>query len=247
MSLSELGRFAEAAEHEAEAIRLAEPTKHAFTICIAYRPASTRHLLEGNWVKARALGEHWIAVARSGNIMLHLPWAVASSPWALAMLGEASEALNRIKEGEDLLESQASSGIVFGHGWAYHALSRACLMLGRLDDARRLADHAVASSVGHPGYAAYASHLFGDIAAHPVRFDAEHGEACYQEALSIADRLEMRPLQARCHLGLGKLYRQISRQDETRVELTSAAAMLRELGMAYWLAEAEAELAVASR
>ena len=32
MSLAQLGRFAEAAEHEAEAIRLAEPTHHAFTI-----------------------------------------------------------------------------------------------------------------------------------------------------------------------------------------------------------------------
>ena len=32
MSLAELGRFAEAAEHEAEAIRLAEPTQHAFTV-----------------------------------------------------------------------------------------------------------------------------------------------------------------------------------------------------------------------
>ena len=32
MSLAELGRFAEAAPYEAEAIRLAEPTQHAFTV-----------------------------------------------------------------------------------------------------------------------------------------------------------------------------------------------------------------------
>ena len=32
MSLAQLGRFAEAAEYEAEAIRLAEPTQHAFTV-----------------------------------------------------------------------------------------------------------------------------------------------------------------------------------------------------------------------
>ena len=41
MSLAQLGRFAEAAEHEAEAIRLAEPTQHAFTIGLAHYAAGT--------------------------------------------------------------------------------------------------------------------------------------------------------------------------------------------------------------
>ena len=45
MSLAQLGRFAEAAKHEAEAIRLAEPTQHAFTIGLAYRAAVNLHLL----------------------------------------------------------------------------------------------------------------------------------------------------------------------------------------------------------
>src|SRR5712691_7583248 len=39
MSLAELGRFAEAAEYEAEAIRLAEATQHAFTVGMAYLAA----------------------------------------------------------------------------------------------------------------------------------------------------------------------------------------------------------------
>jgi hypothetical protein len=56
----------------------------------------------------------------------------------------------------------------------------------------------------------------------------------------------MRPLQARCRLGLGKLYRQVGRSDEARAELATAAAMLREMGMAFWLPEAEQELAEAS-
>ncbi|HZO25514.1 MAG TPA: tetratricopeptide repeat protein [Chloroflexota bacterium] len=55
--------------------------------------------------------------------------------------------------------------------------------------------------------------------------------------------LEMRPLQAHCHLGLGKLYRRIGRPDEARAELATAVAMLREMGMAFWLPEAEGELA----
>ena len=112
MSLAELGRFAEAAEHEAEAIRLAEPTQHAFTVGMAHCAAGMLHLLKGDWAKARSLIEHGIAVLRTGNVVLLLPCAVASSAWVLAQLGEASEALNRLREGEQLLERQAARGIV---------------------------------------------------------------------------------------------------------------------------------------
>ena len=55
----------------------------------------------------------------------------------------------------------------------------------------------------------------------------------------------MRPLQAHCHLGLGKLFRRTGRLDEARVELATAVALLREMGMAFWLPEAERELAAA--
>jgi len=51
------------------------------------------------------------------------------------------------------------------------------------------------------------------------------------------------PLQAHCHLGLGKLYCRMGRLDEARAELATAVAMLREMGMASWLPEAERELA----
>jgi hypothetical protein len=57
-SLAELGRFAEAAEYEAEAIRLAEPTDHAFTIGLAHFAAGTLHPLKGDWATARRLIEH---------------------------------------------------------------------------------------------------------------------------------------------------------------------------------------------
>ena len=71
MSLAQLGRFGEAADYEAEAIRLAEPTHHAFTVGIAHFGAGTLHLLKGDWAKARSLIEHWIAVVRTGNVVLH--------------------------------------------------------------------------------------------------------------------------------------------------------------------------------
>jgi class 3 adenylate cyclase/tetratricopeptide (TPR) repeat protein len=239
MSLAELGRFGEAAECGAEAIRLAEPTHHAYTIGLAHRAAGTLHVLKGDWAKARSLLEHGIAVLRTGNVALSLPVTVASSAWVLAQLGEASEALTRLREGEQLLDREAARGIE--RGWDRHALGRACLLLGRLDEARRLGDRAVEFLPSQPGSAAHALHLLGDIATHPDRFDAERGEAHYRQALALAEPRGMRPLVAHCHLGLGKLSRRTGKRQQAKEHLTTATTMYREMGMRFWLEQAEAE------
>jgi class 3 adenylate cyclase/tetratricopeptide (TPR) repeat protein len=242
LGLAQLGRFAEAAEHEAETIRLAELTHHPFRIGQAHLIACTRHLLKGDWGKARFLIERGIAEFRTGNVVLVLPLVVAFSAWALSQLGEATEALIRLQEGEQLLERHEASGHLSNRGWAYHGLSRAGLLLGRLDEARRLGDRAVECSPRQPGFAAHAQHLLGDIATHPDRFEAESAEAHYRQALALAEHRGMRPLIAHCHLGLGKLYRRTGKREQAHEHLTTATTMYRKMGMTYWLEQAEPEL-----
>jgi class 3 adenylate cyclase/tetratricopeptide (TPR) repeat protein len=241
MSLAGLGRFAEAIEHEVEAIRLAEPTHHPYTVGQAHRAAGTVHLLKGDWAKARSLIEHGIAVLRTGSVVLLLPDMVAVSAWVLAQLGEASEALNRLREGEQLLERLAT-GIVGTCGWLYYSLGRASLLLGRLEEARRLGQRAIEFSPHHPGFAAHALHLIGDIATHPDRFDAESGKAHYHQALALAEPRGMRPLIAHCHLGLGKRYRRTEKREQAREHLTTATTRYREMDMRFWLERSEAEM-----
>jgi class 3 adenylate cyclase/tetratricopeptide (TPR) repeat protein len=235
MSLAELGRFAEASKYEAEAIQLAEATQHAHTIGWARLAASMLHFFNGDWAKARSLVEHWTNIPRTLDVAVLLPWAVAASAWALAQIGEASEALSRVRESEQLLERQVTRGIVGHRGWAYHAAGRACLLLGQLGEARRLGDRAVESAQRQPGFAAHALHLLGDITTHPDGFDAERGAAYYREALAVAQLHGMRPLAAHCHLGLGKLYRRTGQPEHARQNLTAATTMYREMGMDFWL------------
>jgi tetratricopeptide (TPR) repeat protein len=235
MSLAELGRFAEAAKYEAEAIRIADPTQHAHTIGWANMAASMLHLFKGDWVKTRLLVEQWINIPRTLDVAVLLPWAVATAAWALAQIGEANDSLSRVREAEQLLERQTESGIVGHRGWAYQAVSRACLLMGRLDDARRLAHCSIDSAQRQPGFTAHALRLLGDLASHPEQFDAESGAAHYRQALALADMHGMRPLAAHCRLGLGKLYGHIGRPDHARENLTAATAMYREMGMNFWL------------
>jgi class 3 adenylate cyclase/tetratricopeptide (TPR) repeat protein len=240
ISLAELGRFEEAAAHAAEGIRLAEPTHHAYTIGLAHRAAGTLYLIAGDWAKARSLLDHGAAVLRAGNVSLSLPPTVVGFAWAVAELGETSEALNRLREGEHAVEEHLTVGM--RRAWDDHVLGRTCLLLGQLDEARKLGERAVELLASQPGAAAHALHLLGDIAIHPDRFDAEAGEAHYRDALALAEPRSMRPLVAHCYFGLGKLYRRTAKREQAHEHLTIATTMYREMYMRFWLEQAEAEL-----
>ena len=241
LSLIQLGRFAEAEEHAAEAIRLAEPTQHATTVGLAHRASGMLHLLRGEWSTARKLSEYGFAVFQSGNVAIQLPSALAASAWASAQLGEAAAALNQMRLGEQVIERFATTGIVGHLAWSYHALGRAARLLGRIDEARRLAARAVDFSPHHPGFAAHAAHLLGDIATHPERFDAATGEAHYRESLALAEPRGMRPLIAHCHFGLGALYRRVDKHDLAREHFATARTLYREMAMRFWLEKVQTE------
>jgi len=244
-SLMHLGRFAEAVVHATETLRLADERHHAYTIGMVNTEASDLYNLVGDWAKARPLIEHAINAYRSENIFLGLAEAVALSALVLARVGEASEAIARLREAEQLLERDTAIGFISFHRYVYPSLGHACLLLGRLDEAQTLGDRALEYAPPQPASSAYSFHLLGDIATHPDRFDPERGEAHYRQALTLAEPRGMRPLIARCHLGLGSLYRRTANTDLTHEHLTTAAAMCRDMGMTYWLQKAEAELQTA--
>ena len=56
-------------------------------------------------------------------------------------------------------------------------------------------------------------------------------------------RQELRPLMARCHLALGRIHRRTNQLAVAQDHLTTAATMLREMEMRFWLEQAEAEMA----
>jgi tetratricopeptide (TPR) repeat protein len=241
VSLAHLGKFGEATRRGAEALRLAEPTRHAFTVGIAQVATGTLHLIQGEWGKARSLLERGMGALETGNVVVLLPFGVGSPAWVAAHFGEVSEALTRVRQSEQALERLAETGVVGHRGWAYYSLGRACLLLGRHDDARRLGGRAVESSPRQPGFLAHALHLLGDIATQAERFDRENAEAHYHQALALAEPRGMRPLVAHCHLGLGKLHSRTDKREQAQEHLATATTMYRGMGMTYWLEKAEAE------
>ena len=157
--------------------------------------------------------EHGIAVLRTGNVVVLLPLALATSA------GCWRSSVRRAARWTDSGKASSSSSVTRRAESAPLPTTRwvaACLLLGRLDEARRLGARAVESAPGRPGFAAHALHLLGDIATHPDRFDAESGEVHYRQALALAEPRGMRPLVAHCHLGLGKLYRRTGNREQAQ-------------------------------
>ena len=87
----------------------------------------------------------------------------------------------------------------------------------------------------------------GAVHAQAEPRDVAPAEACYRQALALADALGMRPLQAHCHLGLGTLYVKTGRHEPARAELSIAIEQYRSMEMTFWLPQAEAVLAQARR
>ena len=95
---------------------------------------------------------------------------------------------------------------------------------------------------GERGYEAWALRLLGEIASHHARPDAATAAAHYGAALTLASELEMRPLVAHCHLGLGRLYRWTGQPEQAQEHLTTATAMYGEMGMTYWMEKLEKDM-----
>ena len=73
--------------------------------------------------------------------------------------------------------------------------------------------------------------------------DVAQAEAHYQQALALAEELGMRPLQAHCHHGLGRLYHQTGCAELARVALAAAIGLYRAMDMTFWLPQVQAVLA----
>jgi predicted protein tyrosine phosphatase len=90
---------------------------------------------------------------------------------------------------------------------------------------------------GERGCEAWALRLLGDIASHHARPDVTAAAAHYGAAMTLASELDMRPLVAHCHFGLGRLYRRTGNPEQAH--LTTATAMYGEMRMTYWLEKLE--------
>ena len=72
--------------------------------------------------------------------------------------------------------------------------------------------------------------------------DIDKAEHHYLAAIALAEELEMRPLLARCHLGIGRLYLRAGDRDRAEDHLLTATRLFSAMDMPLWLRQAAASL-----
>ncbi len=241
MCLSERGEFAEGIAQGKETARFAEAIDHPYSLMFAQFGLGSLHLLKGDLAEAIPALERGLALGRAESIPLLFPFVASSLGSAYALAGRLAEAVPLLEQG---VEQAASMKLMALHSQRVAWLGEAHLLAGRRDSARQLAEWALNLSrqLKERGNQAWALRLLGEIHLDPGAPDFDRAEASYREALALADELGMRPLAARCHFGLGALYSETARGDQSRAELGRATELFRSMGMTLWLSRAEAAL-----
>jgi len=171
-----------------------------------------------------------------GQIVIGIPLVAATLGAAYALAGRADKALPLVA---GAVEEFRRRPIHTYPGLTHLCAGMSYLSAGRIDEAASYAGEALALTrrLGARASEAHALCLAGDIAS-----EAEDAESYYRDAVALAGQLGMRPLVAHCHFGLGRVYRRTGKREEAREHLTTAMAMCREMGISYWLEQAEVEM-----
>lgn len=243
--LAELGEFDAARAHAEEALALARAADQHYSLIFACGGAGALHLLEGALPRAIEVLEEGLALSRSLNLPIALPVLAASLGPAYALTGRPEDAIRLLEQAVDQARSMRRAG---GHAMLLLQLGDAYRLAGRITDASVIAQHALDLARTHKerNHEAYALRLLADIVAPGPGGPRGEAEPLYAQALRLAEDLSMRPLAARCRLGLARLHARLGHSELAAAGLAGAAEAFSALGMSNWVAEARAGLPAAA-
>ncbi len=237
----EVGEFEQAVACAGEAMEMSEASDSHLGRVHAHFALGFAHLRKGDVERAIPLLERGLDLARAKEVSFFEPLMCAAVGSAYALSG-------RTADGLPLLEQGVSGAARMGHPgflhWLQGWLAEGYLLVERRAEATAAAMQSLDTSrrIRRRGNEAHVLRVLGDIAASAQPPQVEEAEGHYRASLTLAVERGMRPLVARCHLGLGSLYRQAGKSAEARDHLTSAVSMFREMEMRFWLQRAEREL-----
>ncbi len=238
-SLAETGEFAEAAAAGEAAAAIAAAGEHPYSRVQAAFGLGMLALVQGRPAWAIAVLEEGLVLARVAGIPFLVPFVTAPLGAAYALAHRTDRAAALL---EQAVEQADSMRLVAHHALRLTWLGHAQLLAGRRDAALAHARRAIeiADERHEGGHQAYAQCFLADVLARGEPPDGPGAEAAYRSALARAERLGMRPLAARCRLGLGLLCRRTGAPALAAEHLAAATALLEAMGMTCWLAEARA-------
>jgi DNA-binding NtrC family response regulator/tetratricopeptide (TPR) repeat protein len=197
-SLAELGEFEEAVAHADEGVALAESIDQPLSRTVAYAGLGVARLRQGEHARAIDVLERALALIRESNLPLWFPRVASALGMALVLGGRLAEGRALV---EEAVEQATTMRLQGGLSLLVAYQAEANLVAGRLPEARAAATRALelARRHGERGYEAMALRLVGESA---LAAGEPAGTAALDEAIALAERLRMRPLEAECRRAL---------------------------------------------
>ena len=226
-----LGNFACAQADAVEALRIGKAAGHTFSIMSASFCVGSLHLARGEFAAAeRVLGEA-LALCESERQRMWLPILGAMLALALAKSGNITWAGTLIDRAVPRPDDPVLSTTIM------LTVAETQWLIQRTDAATRLAEAALqrARRLGEQTWQAEALWLVALMAEHGTPPDPAAAQAAYLHALRQAEDLGMRPLAARCRLGLAWLHARGGSADTAMQYAAQAAAEFTALQLPYWI------------
>lgn len=238
--LAELGAFPESLVHAQRGIRIAEEANHVNSLAYAYCSLGILRLFKGDLEQAIVALEKSRKICEDSDIKVLLTHIWSHLGLAYALSGRIGEAL-------PLLEMSDAQSALMGRKagqslrTSWHGQVR--LLSGQIDRAKDFATQAMELAVQakERGNQAWALKLLGDITVFE-KVGPKGPEQYYDQAIALADELEMKPLKAHCHLGLGTVWLKEREEKRAQIDLSAAVGLYRQMDMDFWLNRAEAKL-----
>jgi tetratricopeptide (TPR) repeat protein len=240
-SLAQTGAFNEGINFAQEGMQIAEKANHPYSFAYINCSLGFLLVLKGDLNQAVEVLQRCQKFCQDANIRVLVPQITSYLGFAYALSGRIDEALPLLQQAEaETLSIGRTSGQSLRVNWQ----GEAYLMAGRLDEATSFAQRGFELSEKHKerGHGAWSLKLLGEAVSYQEPPNVQDAEAYYSRSLALANELGMRPLEAHCHLGLGKLYLQMDRFDKSRAGFSQSIKLYDEMGMKFWLSKAEAAL-----
>jgi tetratricopeptide (TPR) repeat protein len=238
---AEVGRFADALAYSKEAEHAAETSQEPFSQVAADFGAGTLYLHKGDLERAIPTLERGLERCRASEVGMYAQRLLAALGYGYCLSGRVAEGVKLL---EDAVELYRSKRLAASKARTEVWMAEAYLLAGRAEDALRAAARALetAREYGEQSSEAWGLRLLGEIAARRDPPDGGTADGHFRQAMTLAQKLEMRPLVAHCHLGLGGLYRRTGDRAKAEEHLATATTMYGEMDMGFYLAQAEAKL-----
>ena len=238
LCLAECGEFSEGVSLGEEALRIAETGDPGYSFVVGCAGLGNVCVARGDFERAIAVLERGLSRAAGEHGERVWPFVASALGAAYTHAGRVDEALPLL---EGAVERAAAMKLKANQSLRLARLAEAHARAGRPESAFPPAAQALDLAQEHRerGHEAYVLRLLAAIEVERETPALDRAEEGFGKALAVAEQLGMRPLQAHCHSGLGRLHRRRGEREAAASAVATARDLYHAMDMTFWLHETE--------